>query len=92
MYTEQLEKQQDENRLVSKHVTKSPKCNCIVLEDLNLVGIFVMQLPNDQRNPFIKWLYGQNITEIHGRAFAHATDYDKWYDAWIKGQTATVID
>lgn len=89
---EQLEKQQDEDRLISKRVVKSSKCNCIVLEDLNLVGIFVMQLPDDQRNPFMKWLYGQTCTTIFGQPFAYATDYDRWYNAWSKGRTAIVID
>lgn len=92
MYMEQLEKQQDETRLISKHIVKSPKCNCIHFIHPAVSGIFVMQLPDDQFNPFMKWLYGQTTTTILGQPFAYATDYDRWYDAWSKGRTAIVID
>ena len=92
MYMEQLERQQDEKRLISKYVGKSPKCNNLVFETLGLVGVFIYQLPDDQIKPFVDWLMYQTTTIIHGQPFAHATDYDSWYDAWIKGQTAIVID
>lgn len=86
-----LEKEQDTLR-EARSIVKSPKCNCIHFIYPSLSGVFIMQLPDDQRIPFTKWLYGQTTTTILGQRFAYATDYDRWYDAWSKGQTATVID
>lgn len=65
---------------INKVTTKSTKCNCI------------HQLPDDQIRAFKTWLHGQTITAVCGQPFAYASDYEHWYDAWIKGETAEVID
>jgi len=84
MYMEYLEKQQDQDRLVSQRIVKSAKCSCLQLTSPCVSGIFVMQLPDDQFGPFMKWLYAQPHITILGQPFAYATDYDRWYETWIK--------
>lgn len=86
-----LEKGQEALR-EAQNAFKSPKCNCIHFIHPSLSGVFIMQLPDDQRIPFTKWLCGQTTTSILGQRFAYATDYDRWYASWIQGETATVID
>ncbi len=77
---------------INKVTTKSTKCNCIFVEDAKLCGVFIHQLPDDQISAFKTWLRGQTITTVCGQPFAYASDYEHWYDAWIKGEIAEVID
>lgn len=75
-----------------KLVMKSPKCNILLFVDKNVAGVFIQQLPEDQRPVFNSWLKGQTITSIEGQPFAYAYDYHKWYDSWIKDEVAIVRD
>lgn len=71
---------------------KSPKCNILLFLDKNIAGVFIQQLPEDQRPVFNSWLKGQTITSIEGQPFAYAYDYHQWYDSWVKDEVAIVID
>ena len=84
-----LEKGQDALK-EARIITKSAKCNNIIMN--GIAGIFIYQLPNDQIDAFTLWSWGQTITKFYDQPFAYASDYERWYDAWIKGEIAEVID
>ena len=71
---------------------KSPMCNILLFVDKNLAGIFIQQLPEDQRPLFFDWMKGQTMTSIEDQPFAYANDYKRWYNAWVKNEIAIVID
>lgn len=54
--------------------------------------VIIDDLPDDQREAFKEWLFGQTqpIIEAEGPKTdcAYAWDYDLWYDYWIRGEEA----
>ena len=58
------------------------------------------ELPEDQRQPFNFWLYGQTMPVIQEEDFkygkpvlcAYYEDYSIWYSAWEKGEIAQILD
>lgn len=78
------------DRIPSKPWAEVPGLHYVVLDEL----------PEDQRQPFGFWLYGQTMPVILEEdikyrkpvSCAYYEDYSRWYEAWSKGKIAEILD
>lgn len=57
--------------------------------------VVIDDLPVLQRQAFLGWLVGQTCPLVDlelPKSCAYYWDYEKWYDAWIRGEEAENLD